>query len=69
MSDWQPVESRAFTAVKHDGGAMHIRYASGGEYVHPGVSEATFEGFMNAFSKGQYFHAHIARKHPGSRVG
>jgi hypothetical protein len=65
LNDWQPVDSSAIQAVKHDGSAMHIRYASGAEYVHHGVSQAAFDAFLAADSKGRHFNAHIARKHPG----
>jgi hypothetical protein len=63
--DWTPVDSSAIQAVKHDSAGMHIRYASGAEYVHPGVSRATYDAFLAADSHGKYFNAHIARSHPG----
>jgi hypothetical protein len=63
--EWQAVDSSAIQAVKHDSDGMHIRYASGAEYVHRGVSQSTFEAFLQADSHGRYFSAHIARQHPG----
>jgi hypothetical protein len=69
MNDWQPVDSSAIAAVKHDGAGMHIRYTSGKEYVHAGVSAMTFHAFLKADSKGRYFNTHIARRHPGRLVG
>lgn len=69
MSDWQAVNSSAIQAVKHDAQGMHIRYTSGKEYLHAGVSRATYDAFLAADSHGRYFNAHIAKTHPGKLKG
>lgn len=54
-----PVESSAITHVGHDGHALHVVYRDGGHYVHPEVSEETFQQLLASEGKGEFLHKHL----------
>jgi hypothetical protein len=68
--DRTPIRSSDIRSVGYDPAskALEVEFHSGGLYQYSGVSEATYQGFMRAASKGSYFHDHIKNQHPGSRV-
>lgn len=43
-------------------GDLAIKLNGGSTYIYKGVDQATFEGFVNATSKGKYFGANIKPK-------
>jgi hypothetical protein len=56
-----PVSSSNLRTVGYDpdSSTLEIEFKSGAVYQYQGVPQAEFDAFMNAGSKGTYFHANI----------
>lgn len=50
------VESSNIEAVGVD---LRVRFKNGGTYVYPDVAPDLYERFINAESKGKFFHAEV----------
>ena len=61
MSDMIEVESSNIAAVGYDEEVkkLLVRFKSGHEYAYDDVPESTFEAFLAAPSKGQFFAAAV----------
>jgi len=47
-----------------DSSTLEIEFNSGGLYQYQGVPQSEYDAFMNAGSKGKYFHANIKNGYP-----
>ncbi len=67
----QLVNSSNIYAIGYDANsrALEIEFSSGGIYEYYAVLPATYEGLMNASSKGRYFHLHIRDRYRFRKVG
>ena len=65
------VESSNIASIGYDypSQTLEVQFHSGGIYQYPGVSAATYEAFMDAPSKGKYFHAHIKPHYEHTHMG
>lgn len=56
-----PVTSSNMTSAGYEPTAllMEIEFNNGAIYQYSGVPQDVYDGFMDAASKGQYFHANI----------
>jgi hypothetical protein len=48
---------------------LEIEFTNGAVYQYYNISDAVFEQFMQASSKGQYLNTYIKNAYPFSRVG
>ena len=46
---------------------LELQFVSGRRYRYDEVPEETFRGMRQAFSKGEYFNAHIRDRYPYTR--
>lgn len=65
------VRSSNICTVGYDQGTktLELEFHSGAVYKYSGVTETVYQGFMDAASKGTYFHDHIRDRYPCTRVG
>ena len=65
-----PVRSSNIRSVGYDPASrtMEVEFHSGGLYQYYGVPETIYQGFMQAASKGSYFHDHIKGRYPDRSV-
>ena len=62
-----PVSSEAVSAIGYDGGTLYLQWKSTGKVSeHPGVPVATYNGLMQAESKGKFIAQHIRKAHPAA---
>lgn len=47
---------------------LTIIFNSGGIYSYHGVPVAVFDGLINSFSKGKYFHTYIKNRYPTRKL-
>lgn len=47
---------------------LEVEFHSGGIYQYAGVPETIYQGFMQAASKGSYFHDHIKGRYPDRQM-
>jgi KTSC domain len=61
MMDWQPIESKMFTAAAHDehNQVLYLRFTSGDVYRYFNFPAAQYQKFLHAESRGRYFLSHI----------
>ena len=57
--DWINVESSNIDAIAYEDGVLHVWFKGGNHYTYDGVTEETFNQFLNSTSKGRFFHTHI----------
>lgn len=64
------VQSTAIRQIEYDGyhGKLKVRFEDGGLYVYVGVPDAVYRAFVEAPSKGRYFHDEIRDCYPFNRV-
>lgn len=62
------VRSSVISAIDYDGhsSTLYIKFKSGSLYKFYGVPESTFNGFLNARSKGTYFNSRIKGRYRSS---
>lgn len=54
------VSSRAIAAIGWEDGTLGVRFHGNSTiYTYHGMPEEVFESFLNALSKGEYYHLHI----------
>lgn len=59
-----PVKSSAIAEIGYEDGMMSIRFHSRRKpYFYPNVPEQLFRDFLNAESKGKFFHQYINNKY------
>lgn len=60
-----PVTSSNICSVGHDpdNQTLEIEFNSGAVYQYASVPPSEYEGFLNADSKGKYFHANIKNRY------
>jgi len=68
--DRVPVRSSNIRSVGYDPATrtLELEFHSGGLYRYSGVPESIYEDFMQAVSKGAYFHDHIKGRFPDRRI-
>jgi hypothetical protein len=54
-----PVRSRNIASIGWENGTLEVAFHDGGVYQYSGVPESVYRAFLNAHSKGSYFHDHI----------
>jgi lysyl-tRNA synthetase class 2 len=60
-----PVNSSAIRAIDHDGRTLFVQFHSGDLiYCFPGVPYAVFQQFLQAPSKGAFYHEFIRGRYP-----
>lgn len=59
--DWQPIESKMFTAAAYavDRHTLYLRFTSGEVYCYFEFPEEHYQEFLHAESRGRYFLSHI----------
>lgn len=64
------VESTAISDIRYDDrhGKLYITFESGGAYVYVGVPGEVHRSFVEAPSKGRYFHEAILDRYPYNRL-
>ena len=65
-----PVESSNIRGIGYDADneVLYITFHSGGQYYYAGVSREIHEAFMEAPSKGKFFHSRIKGAYPFEKV-
>ncbi|MGE3520759.1 MAG: KTSC domain-containing protein [Vicinamibacterales bacterium] len=65
-----PVDSTSIDAIGYDTEAaeLHVRLLSGNTYKYAGVSQAAFQAFLSAPSKGAYFNREMKPKYFGVQI-
>jgi hypothetical protein len=60
-----PVSSSNICSVGHDPESqiLEVEFNSGAVYQYASVPQGEYEGFLNADSKGKYFHANIKNRY------
>lgn len=58
---WQPIESRMFTAGAYDGSSrvLYLRFRSGDVYRYFNFPADVYQQFLGAESRGRFFLNHI----------
>lgn len=66
----EPVSSSSIASIGFDDDSetLEVEFVSGSVYRYRGVSQAVFDAFRTAPSKGTYFNAHIRDAYPWDRV-
>lgn len=67
-----PVQSSNIASIGYDSQAstLEVEFLGGGVYQYFGVPDHVYDGFMNAGSKGSYFHHSIKNGgYPSAKVG
>lgn len=66
-----PVSSSHIASVGYDTNSqtLEIEFLSGAIYQYFGVPENVYESFLNAGSKGSFFHQNIRNIYSYSRIG
>ena len=64
------VSSSNISAIGYDSDSevLEVEFTSGAVYSYSGVPRGEYEGFINADSKGKYFHANIKGSYPYVRL-
>lgn len=64
------VQSAALSAIDYDerDDRLTVRFASGGRYAYFGVPRAEYRAFLDADSKGRFFHHRILNRYPFARL-
>ena len=59
--DWQPIESKMFTAAAYavERHTLYLRFTSGEVYCYFEFPEDHYQEFLHAESRGRYFLSHI----------
>jgi hypothetical protein len=71
MEGYEEIEgSSNIVGVKYDGEkkSLMVVFTSGGHYMYSEVPEEVYEGFMQAESRGKYFHKNIRNIYPALKV-
>jgi len=60
-----PVNSSNISAIGYDtdNQILEVEFTNGAVYSYSGMPSGEYEGFMNADSKGKYFHASIKNRY------
>ncbi|MBX3484542.1 KTSC domain-containing protein [Phenylobacterium sp.] len=64
------VDSAAIQAIDYDEGQakLFVRFTSGERYMYVGVPGEVCRSFVEAASKGRFFHAEIRDRYPYNRI-
>jgi len=62
------VQSSTISEINHNGKVLIVTFVNGSEYVYEDVPTKIYEAFVNAESKGKYFHENISRQYKYLRV-
>jgi hypothetical protein len=64
------VDSAAIQTIDYDNerAKLFVRFASGERYVYVGVPPEVCRSFLDADSKGRFFHAEIRDQYPYNRL-
>lgn len=64
------VDSAAISAIDYDAerAKLLVRFVSGEHYVYVGVPGEVHRSFLEADSKGRFFHAEIRDRYPFNRL-
>lgn len=64
--DRTPVSSSNISAIGYDEDSqvLEVEFINGGVYSYSSVPAGEYDGFVNADSKGKYFHANIKDRYP-----
>ena len=62
------VQSSTIDEVLYDGKDMTITFTSGSTYVYSNVPNEVYTDFVNADSKGRYFHNNIKESYTYTRL-
>jgi hypothetical protein len=62
------VNSSNIASVGWENGTLEVEFHDGGVYQYSGVPEAVYRAFLNAHSKGSYFHDNIRDRYPYREV-
>ena len=62
------VHSSNITSIGWQDGTLEVEFHDGGVYQYSGVPEAVYQAFLNAYSKGSFFHDHIRDRYPYREV-
>ena len=70
MIERAPVSSTNIASIGYDENQMvlEIEFLNGRVYRYEGVPEYVFRNFLNASSKGRFFHSNIRNVYPYSRI-
>ena len=70
MMDWQPIESKMFTAAAYDSTRhiLYLRFTSGEVYRYFEFPATQYWEFLQAESRGRYFLSHIRDLFPYERL-
>ena len=63
----EKIESSMIEAVEYDGDKLYIQFKTGKVYEYEGVNAESYSAFMQADSKGKYFHENFAHL-PAKRI-
>lgn len=58
------VRSSNIRSIGWENGTLEVEFHDGGVYRYSGVPESVFHAFLNAYSKGSFFHDHIRDRYP-----
>ena len=62
------VDSAAIQTIDYDNEKLFVRLVSGERYVYVGVPAEVCRSFLDADSKGHFFHAEIRDQYPYNRL-
>lgn len=63
-----PVRSSNIASIGWENGTLEVAFHDGGVYQYSGIPESVYRAFLNAYSKGSYFHQHIKDRYPYREV-
>lgn len=63
------VSSTAIKSIGYEGGTLEVEFANGRVHQYAGVSQADFDAFLAADSKGKHFGKHVRPHFAHTRVG
>lgn len=63
-----PVSSSDIVAVGYEGTTLYIEFNRGATYSYSAVPQSVYNGLMNAYSHGTYFHQYIKNAYRGTRI-
>lgn len=62
------VNSSNIASIGWENGTLEVEFHDSGVYQYSGVPEAVYHAFLNAYSKGGYFHDHVKDRYPYREV-
>jgi len=62
------INSSNIASIGWENGTLEVEFHDGGVYQYFGVPESVYRAFLNAYSKGVYFHDNIKDRYPYREV-